>query len=95
MFISRRFFPEIMLENEQNYLAQLEGIVSSVDEYANMEITRTPDAYLFRIIPSMAVYNQALLHEILNFNNMFGIKLDLSKSIRSSTTLSFKIKIGQ
>ena len=93
MVISRRFFPEIMLENEQNYLAQLEGIISSVDEYANMEIIKTPDAYLFRIVASVPKYNETLLQEILQFNNLFGIRLDLSKSIKSSTTIAFKINI--
>jgi hypothetical protein len=92
--ISKKFFPEIMLENEQNYISQLEGVVSSIDEYAGMEITKTPTAYIFRIVPSIPRYNQMLLQEILQFNNLFGIRLDLSKSIKSSTTIAFKINLN-
>lgn len=93
MVINRRFFPEIMLENEQNYLAQIEGVINSVDEYANVEITKTPTAYLFRIASSTPRYNNMLLEEILQFNNLFGIRLDLSKSIKSSGTIMFRINL--
>lgn len=91
MQIHKRFFPEIIQDNDANYLAQLEGIISSVDEYASLEITKAPEAYHFRLAPSLPKYTTMLLREILQFHNIFGIRLDLSKSIKTSSTINFQI----
>jgi len=93
MQIHRRFFPEILLDNEANYLAQLEGIISSVDEYASLEITKAPEAYHFRLAPSLPKYTNLLLQEVLKYHNLFNIRLDLSKSIKTSSTINFQIEI--
>ena len=93
MQIHKRFFPEILLDNEANYLAQLEGVISSVDEYASLEITKVPEAYRFRLAPSLPKYTNMLLQEVLKFHNMFDIRLDLSKSIKTSSTINFQIEI--
>jgi len=94
MEIHKRFFPEILLDNEANYLAMLAGIVESVDEYASMEITKVPEAYKFRIVPSLPRYNNMLLEEILKLNNLFHIRLDLGKSIKTSSTITFQIELN-
>ena len=91
MQINRKFFPVVMLDNEELYFAHLEGIIDSVDELAIMEITKTPTSYHFRLAPSLPKYNPMLLEEILKFHNMFQIKLDLSKSIKASATINFQI----
>jgi len=93
MQINRRFFPEILQDNEMVYFAHLEGILSSVDELSSLEITKTPEAYHFRLAPSVPRYTEMLLQEILKFHNIFGIHLDLSKSIKSSGTLNFNISL--
>ena len=82
-----------MLENEKAYFAHLEGVISSVDEFSSLQITRTNDAYIFRLAPSVPKYNNMLLEEILKLHNMFKIKLDLSKSIKSTGTIVFKIDL--
>jgi len=91
MQINKKFFPVVMLDNEELYFAHLEGIIDSVDELAIMEITKTPTSYHFRLAPSLPKYNPMLLEEILKFHNMFQIKLDLSKSIKASATINFQI----
>lgn len=93
MLINRRFFPAIILDNEEVYFAHLEGVISSVDEYASLEITKAPDKIQFRIAPSLPKYNNMLLEEIIKLNNQFHIRLDLSKSIKSSGTISFNIDL--
>jgi len=93
MQISRRFFPEVMNDNEMTYFAHLEGIISSVDELSSMEITRNPHSYLFRIAPSLPKYNEMLLEEILKFHNLFQIRLNMSKSIKTSATIVFEINL--
>jgi len=93
MEIRKKFFPEVMLENEKAYFAHLEGVISSVDEFSSLQITRTNNAYIFRLAPSMPRYNDMLLEEILRLHNMFRIKLDISKSIKSTGTIVFKIDL--
>ncbi len=93
MQVNKKFFPPVMLDNEELYFAHLEGIIDSVDELSIMEITKTPTSYHFRLAPSLPKYNSMLLEEILKFHNMFQIKLDLSKSIKASATINFQITL--
>ena len=94
MQINKKFFPEVMQDNEIAYFAHLEGVISSIDELAIMEITKNPESYHFRIATSIPVYNEMLLQEILKLHNIFQIKLDLSKSIKSSATIVFDIELN-
>jgi len=94
MQINKKFFPEVMQDNEIAYFAHLEGVISSVDELAIMEITKNPESYHFRIATSIPAYNEMLLQEILKLHNIFQIKLDLSKSIKSSATIVFDIELN-
>ena len=93
MTINKKFFPEVMPDNELAYFAHLEGILSSVDELASLEITRNPHSYHFRLAPSLPKYNDMLLEEILKLHNLFHIRLKLSKSIKSSATIVFEIDL--
>ena len=93
MKISRKLFPEILLDNEEIYFKHLEGIIDSVDELAILEITKGSNSYIFRLAPSLPKYNPMLLEEILKFHNLFQIKLDLSKSIKASATIYFQISL--
>lgn len=94
MTINRKFFPEVMQDNEIAYFAHLEGVISSVDELSSLEITKNPQSYHFRLAPSLPKYNDMLLEEILKLHNLFQIKLNLSKSIKSSSTLVFSISLS-
>lgn len=93
MQINKKFFPQVMQDNELAYFAHLEGIISSVDELSTLEITKNPNSYHFRLAPSVPMYNELLLEEILKFHNMFKIRLNLSKSIKSSATIVFEINL--
>jgi hypothetical protein len=72
----------------------LEGIIDSVDELSTLEITKNPNAYHFRLAPSLPKYNDMLLEEILKLHNMLNIQLNLSKSIKSSATIVFEIELS-
>ena len=93
MQINKKFFPEVMQDNEIAYFAHLEGIIDSIDELSTLEITKNPNAYHFRLAPSLPKYNEMLLEEILKFHNMFQIRLLLSKSIKSSATITIEINL--
>lgn len=93
MQINKKFFPQVMPDNELAYLAHLQGIIDSVDELSTLEITKNPNSYHFRLAPSLPMYNDMLLEELLKFHNMLQIQLNLSKSIKSSATIVFNISI--
>ena len=93
MTISTRFFPDVLGDNESAYFSHLQGVINAVDELSSLEVTKTPYAYHFRLAPSLPMYNQMLLEEILKFHNLFQIKLNLSKSIKSSATIVFDIEL--
>jgi len=93
MQIVYQFFPEILNDNDEVFFAQLHGILESVDEYAELEIYKFPEHYSFRLIASHPKYNNMLIQELIKFHNMFSIRLDISKSIKSSGTISFKINL--
>jgi DNA-binding phage protein len=93
MQINRKFFPEVMQDNESMFFAHLEGIIDSVDELSTMEITKKPKAYHFRLAPSLPKYNNPLIEELIKFHNMFGIRMNMSKSIKTSAIISFEINL--
>lgn len=85
--------PGIITDNEENYFLLLFGILESVDELCHLQITRVTDGYDFRIAPSAPHYLEVVFEEVLKLHNKIGIRLDISKSIKSSGAINFKIKI--
>lgn len=94
MQIHKKFFPSVMQDNELAYFAHLQGIIDSVDELSTLEVVRHPKSYHFRLAPSLPKYNTLLLEEILKLHNLLQIKLNLSKSIKSSATIVFEIELN-
>ena len=94
MQIHRKHFPKVLQDNEMAYFAHLTGLIESVDELSSMEITKTPTSYHFRIATSTPRYNELLLQELLKLHNMFKIKMDMSKSIKTSATIVFQIELS-
>lgn len=93
MEIQKKYFPSKLSDNDSNYFAQLEGVLASVDELCSVLIIRSKKSYFFRIATSHPRYNEALLNEILKFHNLFKIKLDLSKSMKTSGTITFRLRL--
>ena len=93
MNVHRRNFPEIMLDNDEVFLSHLCAVIERVDELCSVEITKKKESFHFRIAPSMFKYMEPILYEVLAFNNMFGIKLILSKSMKLSSTVTFDIEL--
>lgn len=94
MEVLRRNFPSILPDNEEQYFKFLEAVISSVDELSAVQITRKMKGYMFRISPSAPHYSQALLKEILQYHTLLGIRVEMSKSIRNTSTIGFEITIN-
>jgi hypothetical protein len=93
MEINRKHFPKLMQDNDETFLAHLEGVISSVDELCSLEITKSLESYKFRIACSLPKYNNMVIEEILKFCNMFHIRVDMSKSIKTSSVITFEIDL--
>lgn len=93
MEINRKHFPKVMQDNDEVFLAHLEGVIDSVDELCSLEITKSLESFRFRIAASHPKYNNMLIEEILKFCNMFKIRLDMSKSITTSSVITFEIDL--
>lgn len=93
MIIITKFFPEIIQDNDMIYFARLEGLIESIDELSSLQITRNTNAYHFRLAPSHPKYIESLFKEILNFHNLYSIRLNISKSIKTTGTISFEITL--
>ena len=94
MEINKKHFPKVMQDNDEMFLAHFLGVVNSVDELCSLEITKNIDSYKFRIACSLPKYNNMLIEEILKLCNMFKIRLNMSKSITTSSVISFEIIIN-
>ena len=92
MQIIYRFFPEILTDNDENYFSLLRASVESVDEYASLEVSRMPEPYNFRLIPSMPKYTNTLIQELTKLHNLLHLKMDISKSIKTCSVVSFKLE---
>jgi DNA-binding phage protein len=95
MDINKKHFPKVMQDNDEVFLAHLEGVISSVDELCSLEITKNTDSYRFRIAASLPKYNNMLIEEILKFCNMFKIRVEMSKSITTSSVITFEITLNE
>jgi hypothetical protein len=95
MEISKKFFTDILLDNDQIYFDYLYGVIESVDELASLEISKYPEAYHFRLIPSLSKYTNMLIKEIVKMHNLFSIHIEMSKSIKSSGSIIFKINLNK
>ena len=93
MEINRNHFPRVMQDNDEIFLAHLEGVISSVDELCSLEITKSLESYKFRIACSLPKYNNMVIEEILKFCNMFRIRIYMSKSIKTSSVITFEIDL--
>lgn len=88
-----RTFSDILTDNDENYLNLLESVISSIDNFSHMEISKFNNEYKFRLATTLPVYNNLILQEILDFHNRLGIHLELSKSIKTSGIIDFSIKL--
>ena len=91
MELVKKYFPEILTDNDAMYFARLEGLIDSIDELSSMQITKNTNAYHFRLAPSHPRYLEMLFQELLKFHNLYNIRLNISKSIKTTGTISFEI----
>jgi hypothetical protein len=84
-----------MQDNDETFIASLLGVIESVDELCSIQITKLSNKIIFRIAASLPMYNNMLIEEILKFCNMFKIRIDMSKSIKTTSVITFEINLEE
>jgi hypothetical protein len=92
MNITTLNFPPIMPDNDMYYLRLLEAFLNSVDESCNAEVTYRLASIGIRIAPSTPDYTQHILETVKEMHYMIGLRVEFSKSIRTSSTIDYIIE---
>lgn len=92
MTISTYNFPPIIPDNDVYYLRLLEAFLNSVDESCAAEVTDRLASIGVRIAPSEPSYSQPLLGIVKEMHYMLGMRVEFSKSIRTSNTVEYIIE---
>lgn len=85
-------FPPIIPDNDAQYMSFLEAMLNSVDESCTAEVTDRLSSVGVRIAPSLPDYTQHILKTIKEFHYMLRIRVEFSKSIRTSSTIDYLIE---
>ncbi|MCI4435860.1 MAG: hypothetical protein JHC33_03510 [Ignisphaera sp.] len=89
----KKGFNKIVSDNDEVFLSHLKGCIEGIDELCSIQITKLSNKIIFRIAASLPKYNNMLIEEILKFCNMFNIRVDMSKSIKTSSVITFEINL--
>lgn len=84
-------FPPILQDNDVFYLLHLQGIINSTDEYASVEATNKLSGVSVRVAPSTPEYSQHVLKALKDFHYSLSLRVEFSKSIRTTTTIEYQI----
>lgn len=92
MILTTYNFPPIIPDNDVYYIRLLEAFLNSVDESCAAEITDRLSSIGIRISPSLPEYSQLIFGAVKEMHYMIGIRVEFSKSIRTSNTIDFSIE---
>ena len=93
MTIEYRDLPQVLSENDRAFFGILEATINSVDELSTLEVRKGFELYHFRITTSSPSYISPLIAQLNELHNLFTIKVDFSKSIKSASSISYKIPL--
>jgi hypothetical protein len=91
MKIVKSGFPSIINDNEETYFKHIEGIVSSLDEYGSVSVTKKSEGIVVRITPSDYKAHLNIFSEIKKLHTQFGLIVDFSKSMKSANNICYNI----
>lgn len=83
----------VIPDNEEKYFSILSAVIESVDELSVMVIQKNPRDYRFQITPSEAYYIPHIIQEVNKLNNLYGLKVNFSKSMKTSCSIDFVLQV--
>lgn len=87
--------PSILLDNIVVYLKQLEAFIEQIDYQSSMQIIHKLNGLSVRIAPSEIKYINNLLTNLNKFHNSLKIRVEYSKSMKRSSTISYSILLDE
>lgn len=85
-------FPAIIPDNEMSYFSFLMGYIESIDVECTVQVTRKLDQGInVRIAPSHPMLLETLIQKVKDFHNLYGIKVDFSKSMKTGININYTI----
>lgn len=94
MTLQKRHFPAILDDNTETYFRHLEGIINSIDYNATVEVTRKLSGVNIRVAPSEMKFLPLLIKDIERVHNNLGLRMEYSKSMKSSGTINYNLNFG-
>ena len=91
MYVKLTEINKIIPDNDARYFELLESVINSVDIGSTVEVYKKPDKYTLRLTPTKENNINLIIEEVLKFHNLMNIKLNLSKSIKTSGKIFFDI----
>jgi hypothetical protein len=92
--VQRKGFPSAIPDNDAIFLAHFESFMEGVDIDAVIYEDRGPDKIYFSVVPSKTIFFDNIISQISEYFTIFGIRVDFSKSMKSSFTIKFSINYG-
>jgi hypothetical protein len=89
MLVDKINIPKLMLDNDAAYINHVEFLVSSIDEDARLTIIQRLDSLGFQIVPSTEKLKPFIIKAIRKSHYKLGLKIDFSKSVNATSTISF------
>ena len=89
MIVTKINIPVLMKDNDAAYLNHVEFLVKSIDEDASLTVTQKINSIGFQIAPSDVKLKPFIIKNIRKSHYRLGLKIDFSKSVNSTNTISF------
>lgn len=92
--VQRKGFPDAIPDNDALFLAHFESFIETVDVDALIHEEKGPSKLYFSIVPSKTIFFDNIISQISEYFTIFGLRVDFSKSMKSSFTIKFSINYG-
>lgn len=89
MIVNKVNIPKLMRDNDAAYLNHIEYLIRSIDEDAELTVTQRLSSIGFQIKPSDIKLKPFIIKEIRKSHYKLDLKIDFSKSVNSTTLISF------
>lgn len=83
----------IIEDNEAIYYTTLISLIEACDSQCTVAIVKSPSSVTVRISPSFPTAIKPLMRTIKDINSTFGINVEFSKSIKSSSNITYRITL--
>ncbi len=89
MTIIRLGIPEVMPDNDVQYMTFIQRVIQRVDDAAEVTIVRGLRTYAYNIIPSDPGFKNALVNELRIANDALNVPVEFSRTMNLSQAIHY------